>query len=185
MRVDVQVDATEDANKDLAGKFGVRGYPTLKVFRDGDASNAEDYEGPRDADGIFKHVKKISGPASVAVETAEAVAALIEAEDAPVVAYFSALEGDAFDAYMKQANGLRNDFSFAHTTDASALKVSINVFSREVWQIVSIYCCKDREGIPQQVQWSVQRSRLSHGHVGVPGLRLWLCCCLEQAGEDK
>ena len=31
-----EVDATE--NKDLAGKFGVRGYPTLKFFKSGEAT---------------------------------------------------------------------------------------------------------------------------------------------------
>jgi len=116
------VDATDDSNKELASKFGVRGYPTLKVFRGGDDTNAEDYEGPREADGIIKHVKKISGPASAAVESADAVTAFIESEDAPVVAYFPATEGEQFDAYMKEANVLRNDFSFAHVTDASFLK---------------------------------------------------------------
>lgn len=133
-----QVDATDDSNKELASKFGVRGYPTLKVFRGGDDTNAEDYEGPREADGIIKHVKKISGPASAAVESADAVTAFIESEDAPVVAYFPATEGEQFDAYMKEANVLRNDFSFAHVTDASFLKVWLKM--HRIWQHVLLEC---------------------------------------------
>ena len=38
-----------DAHGDLAQRFGVSGYPTIKVFRDG---LPEDYDGSREADGI-------------------------------------------------------------------------------------------------------------------------------------
>ena len=41
-----QVDATEE--KGLAERFGVPGYPTLKVFHSG---TPYDYEGPREAAG--------------------------------------------------------------------------------------------------------------------------------------
>lgn len=42
------------ANKPVGGKFGVRGYPTLKIFRNGVVS---DYSGPRDATGIVEFLK--------------------------------------------------------------------------------------------------------------------------------
>lgn len=41
-------------NKKVGSKFGVRGFPTLKVFRKGEAS---DYNGPRDSTGIVKYLK--------------------------------------------------------------------------------------------------------------------------------
>lgn len=46
------VDAT--AHQSLASQFGIRGYPTIKVFAPGSTSpsDAEDYQGPRQADGI-------------------------------------------------------------------------------------------------------------------------------------
>lgn len=40
-----QVDCT--ANTEVCGKYGVSGYPTLKIFRGGEVS--EDYQGPREA----------------------------------------------------------------------------------------------------------------------------------------
>jgi protein disulfide-isomerase-like protein len=46
-----KVDATQEP--DIAQNHGIRGYPTLKIFRRGVAS---DYGGPRDADGIVKHM---------------------------------------------------------------------------------------------------------------------------------
>ena len=74
------------ANSDLCSKFGVTGYPTLKIFRGGEFS--EEYSGPRSAgkrngerggreegkcdvllfflpsDGIVSYMKKQSGPSS-------------------------------------------------------------------------------------------------------------------------
>ena len=44
-----KVDATE--HKELGARFGVRGYPTIKFFVDGEPS---DYSGPRDAEVIKK-----------------------------------------------------------------------------------------------------------------------------------
>ena len=40
------MDCTE-AGKDTCGKYGVSGYPTLKIFRNGEMS--KDYDGPRDS----------------------------------------------------------------------------------------------------------------------------------------
>ena len=39
------------------------GYPTLKIFRGGEMS--QDYDGPRDANGIIQYMKKNAGPSSV------------------------------------------------------------------------------------------------------------------------
>lgn len=41
-----KVDCTE-AGKDTCNKFGVSGYPTLKIFRNGEVS--KEYNGPRDS----------------------------------------------------------------------------------------------------------------------------------------
>ncbi len=46
-----KVDAT--ANEDLARRYEIQGYPTMKVFRQG---NPYDYDGPRRADGIITYM---------------------------------------------------------------------------------------------------------------------------------
>lgn len=45
-----QVDCT--VNSETCGRFGVNGYPTLKIFRNGEDFAA--YDGPRSAGGYFK-----------------------------------------------------------------------------------------------------------------------------------
>jgi protein disulfide-isomerase A3 len=42
----VNVDCPE-AGKDTCSKFGVTGYPTIKIFKNGEKS--QDYNGPREA----------------------------------------------------------------------------------------------------------------------------------------
>jgi len=51
-----KVDA--EKHKDLAEKYGVSGYPTIKIFKKG---KAEEYDGPREAKGIVKFVKDALG----------------------------------------------------------------------------------------------------------------------------
>ena len=51
-----KVDAT--VNTALSQRFGIRGYPTIKIFAPGDNksdANAEDYQGPREAAGIVQY----------------------------------------------------------------------------------------------------------------------------------
>jgi len=53
-----KVDA--DAHKDLGGRFGVRGFPTLKFFPKG-KTEPEDYSGGRDANDIIEFVNNKAG----------------------------------------------------------------------------------------------------------------------------
>ena len=47
-----QVDCT--VNSETCGRYGVNGYPTLKIFRNGEDSAA--YDGPRSAGGLLQIV---------------------------------------------------------------------------------------------------------------------------------
>lgn len=51
----VQVDATEDNSKDLAEKFGVSGYPTLKIFKNRDF--LKDFQGERQWKDIAAYMR--------------------------------------------------------------------------------------------------------------------------------
>lgn len=98
------------ANSNICSKYQVSGYPTLKVFRDGEESGA--YDGPRTSgwccdvilvsvsycdscvtvcvivvpvDGIVSYFKKQVGPASVTLAGEEEFQKFISEKDASVV----------------------------------------------------------------------------------------------------
>jgi hypothetical protein len=98
-------DATLDGNKPLAEKFGVRGYPTLKMYRGGVTEGALDFGGPREADGIVSYLTKQAGAASAKLATAEEAAALAAKEEVVIVralcACFRVIRGAAAHALTR------------------------------------------------------------------------------------
>ncbi|WWC86526.1 protein disulfide-isomerase domain [Kwoniella dendrophila CBS 6074] len=107
-----KVDCTEHA--DLCQEYGVNGYPTLKVFRNGTPT---DYTGPRKADGIISYMIKQSLPA-VSDVTSDSHAEFIKSDKVVLVAY-----GDAShpipSAYSEFASGARDNYLFGQYTDSS------------------------------------------------------------------
>ncbi|KAL4701647.1 hypothetical protein H8959_015651 [Pygathrix nigripes] len=106
-----KVDCT--ANTNTCNKYGVSGYPTLKIFRDGEEAGA--YDGPRTADGIVSHLKKQAGSASVPLRTEEEFKKFISDKDASVVGFFDDLFSEAHSEFLKAASNLRDNYRFAHT----------------------------------------------------------------------
>jgi len=56
----VIADCDADAHKDLAGKYGVSGFPTLKFFKKG-STTPEDYNGGREANDIIEFINQQTG----------------------------------------------------------------------------------------------------------------------------
>eukprot|EP01083_Nonionella_stella_P064639 168696_1 len=61
-----KVDCTSPDAREICEEFKVRGYPTIKVYRDGDFF---DYSGKRDADSMIEFAERMSKPAVTIVET--------------------------------------------------------------------------------------------------------------------
>ncbi|XP_059599340.1 protein disulfide-isomerase-like [Vitis vinifera] len=98
-----KVDANDEANKELASAFEIRGFPTLKILRNGGKS-IEEYKGPREADGIVKYLKKQSGSVSAEIKSVEDASSLI-----------------GFENFTAVAEKFRSDYDFVHTSDAKFL----------------------------------------------------------------
>lgn len=109
----VKVDCTSDLGKDTCQENGVNGYPTLKIFKNGEF--AQEYNGPRDADGIVKYMKSQSGPASREYKSFDELKQrLANAKDVVVVGVFNSESDTLAKKFHKAAGKLRETVTFAH-----------------------------------------------------------------------
>ncbi|KAG9458822.1 hypothetical protein H6P81_003330 [Aristolochia fimbriata] len=115
-----KVDANEEKNKELASQYEVRGFPTLKILRNG-GKTIEDYKGPRDSDGIVTYLKKQVGPASAEIKSAEHAGEVINEKKITIVGIFPDFTGEQYENFSALAEKLRSDYDFGHTLDAKYL----------------------------------------------------------------
>merc|ERR1712209_227191 len=108
-----KVDATEEPS--LAEKFEVRGYPTLKFFKNG---KPMEYGGGRTADTIVSWVEKKTGPPAKALANAEEVTAFAEGKTVAVVGCFKDETTDAAKAFLAVASNM-DDIPFGITGECS------------------------------------------------------------------
>jgi protein disulfide isomerase len=110
-----EVDCTKET--ELASKFGIKGFPTMMIFRNGE--KVEDYNGPRTASGITAYMKAQTGPAVTKIEKAEQLEELRK-EDLPVCIIKTASADSELAKTMTQvANTLRTQMNFALVTDGA------------------------------------------------------------------
>ena len=109
-----KVDCTsESGGKDICGEYGVSGYPTLKIFKSGEF--AQEYQGPRDADGIAKYMRSQVGPASKEYQSLEEVAKkLKDSKEVIIVGVFKSDSDDLYKKFTKTADKLRESVIFVH-----------------------------------------------------------------------
>lgn len=105
--------------KSIAEKYGVSGYPTLKILRYGKRS---DYDGPRDADGIVKFMLEQSKSAAQEVRTVSEARKFMLEDDVTIIGFFASLDSVQFQAFSDAAEGTRNEFTVGYTTDPSVFK---------------------------------------------------------------
>jgi len=111
----VKVDCT--AEEKLAERFEVRGYPTIRFFRDGVDS---EYSGGRTADEIVAWVNKKSGPPAVDIDTVDAAKELAESEDVVFFGFFDSKTGAEATTFLQAAGA--SDHVFGISTNADVAK---------------------------------------------------------------
>ncbi|KAL3276138.1 hypothetical protein HHI36_020857 [Cryptolaemus montrouzieri] len=104
-----KVDATEES--ELAEKHGVRGYPTIKFFRNG---NPVDYSGGRHAEEIVNWLLKKTGPPAKELKTVEEAKELIEASNVVVIGFFKDQTTERAKAFLEVASSI-DDYAFGIT----------------------------------------------------------------------
>lgn len=112
-----KVDATEEG--ELAEQFGVRGYPTLKFFRNG---NPVEYNGGRQADDIVGWLNKKTGPPAKELETVEAAEDLVAENQVVVLGFFKDRESAEAKAFLGAASAV-DDYPFGITSNEDVYKI--------------------------------------------------------------
>ncbi|UJR28405.1 hypothetical protein I4U23_009645 [Adineta vaga] len=110
------VDATIE--QDLAKRFEVRGYPTLKFFSDG---TTLEYTGGRSQDEIVSWLKKKTGPPADDLKTVDDLNKLKEAGDVVVIGAFKDTDGAAAAAFLQVAKTV-DGIPFGITSNKDVLK---------------------------------------------------------------
>jgi len=113
----IKVDCTVETK--TCGKFSVNGYPTLKIFKNGEVSS--DYNGPRESDGIIKYMRARAGPASRELNTVEEVERFLNNMEHSIVGFFSSADSALATEFKKVADQLSESLRFAHSTNADVL----------------------------------------------------------------
>ena len=111
-----QVDAT--ACPKLSQRFAIRGYPTLKFFKNG---NAVDYDSGRSKQDIVNYMKKKSGPVAVAYNNKDDLETAIEAVDVAIVGFFENTESEEYQKWYAVMATL-DDATAIYVTDADLAK---------------------------------------------------------------
>ncbi|XP_067672300.1 protein disulfide-isomerase-like isoform X1 [Haliotis asinina] len=111
-----KVDATVET--DLAEKYEVRGYPTIKFMRKGKAT---EYAGGRTASDIVNWLKKKTGPPATPLASVDDSKTFIEASEVAVVGFFKDQESDAAKSFLEAASGI-DDIPFGITSDDAVFK---------------------------------------------------------------
>uniref|UniRef100_A0A8C8S952 Protein disulfide-isomerase n=1 Tax=Pelusios castaneus TaxID=367368 RepID=A0A8C8S952_9SAUR len=115
-----KVDATEES--ELAQQFGVRGFPTIKFFKNGDKASPREYTAGREADDIVNWLKKRTGPAATTLTEAAAAEALVDSSEVAVIGLFKDVESEAAKQFLLAAESI-DDIPFG-------ISSSSDVFSK-------------------------------------------------------
>jgi protein disulfide isomerase family A protein 3 len=113
----IKVDCTAETK--VCGKQGVSGYPTLKIFKNGEV--ASDYNGPREADGIVKYMRSKAGPTSKEINSVADMEKFLANKEHSIVGFFKQHDSSAASDFRKAADKLSEDYRFAHSSNADVL----------------------------------------------------------------
>lgn len=111
-----KVDATEE--QPLAEEFAIKGYPTLKFFREG---KPIEYGGGRDAEQIAAWVLKKTGPPAKELKTVEEAAQFIEGNNVVIIGFFKDQTSDNAKTFLATASA-NDDHLFGITSDEAVFK---------------------------------------------------------------
>ncbi|KAG5436865.1 hypothetical protein PCANB_001618 [Pneumocystis canis] len=107
----IQVDCTVETS--LCETYGVTGYPTLKVFKNGEHIH---YEGPRKADAIVSYMVKQTLPVTTRVDM-DNFETFKTSDEIVLLALINEADDENSDLYHKLATKYRDNYVFGISSD--------------------------------------------------------------------
>jgi len=104
-----KIDADVESNRIVAQRFGVRGFPTLKVFRDGIPI---DYQGDRDSASLVAYMKKQAAPSVTKIDSLEEATEFTTSERVVIVGFFDDDSSEEYTKFSEVAENLRLSYIF-------------------------------------------------------------------------
>ncbi|XP_029652588.1 endoplasmic reticulum resident protein 44 [Octopus sinensis] len=99
-----------DAETSVSSSYHISKYPTLKLFRNGQAVKKE-YRGQRSVDALAEYIREQLRDPIQEVKTSEGLDEL-EAKKRNIIGYFADKESEGYKTYMRVASQLRDDCPF-------------------------------------------------------------------------
>jgi protein disulfide-isomerase A1 len=110
------VDVTEE--KELAERYDIKGFPSLKFFRNGDVDDYVDYDGGRVEREIVAYMKKKTGASATLMVDDAAFIAFAKSNELFVAGFFSDVESEIGRKFIRVAKRI-DDLEFIHSPDPS------------------------------------------------------------------
>jgi len=126
-----KVNADAEINRPLASTYGIRGFPTLKIFRNG-SFQPTDYNGERSASAMVSFMKRQALPAISALTTSEDVEKFSKSDRVVVVGFFDNADSQEYKSFQEASDTLRNEFVFGSVIGNSAINQQYGVESPNV-----------------------------------------------------
>ncbi|CAH8495868.1 unnamed protein product [Schistosoma turkestanicum] len=107
----VKLDCT--AHESICSEFGVSGYPTLKIFRNGELDS--EYKGPRKADGIANYMISRAGPVSKEVMSVSDMENILSDTKPTVFAFVKSSSDPLMQTFTSLASSMIDNAVFCHS----------------------------------------------------------------------
>jgi len=120
-----KMDADEEKNKPFANRFGIKGFPTLKVFRNGKVSN--DYDAGRTTDAIVSYMKKQALPAISELKNADEATKFSTSDKVIVIGFFDNAESADYTTFKSASELFRNKYIFGSVVGLSDVNSALGV----------------------------------------------------------
>lgn len=122
-----------DSEQSLMEKYEIQGFPTVKLFKNGEVYRS--YEGQRTADAVEKWLEKKTGPVSQELKTEQEIEDF-KKDRTVVVGFFKSRDSENYKQFISQADSQElEEFQFGEVVGSDELNKKYNIQNDEEFVI--------------------------------------------------